>query len=533
MPKIMDFDPRLPETKVYTGGTARSVDQLTADEDNSKLMAHRSLIVSANPWSFCMAVERDLARRHAADQVDVLNLFKLCSRSSPHWRLRDKVIESVNRKIDRLVLPVITGHQLTLDVSIIDDDLPRLPHNYDELRSYERYGAKIGLAVLSSVASLTTIEHAVSLNEYGRALKSAWRSAHRSARIGQVVRTLGYDKVFIFNGRHCYSRPFCDIMEVEAEVIRYEQGSAGNRYISASTPIHKPETTTNLIHSHAFDRIAAQHFFEERLARSPRTEVQLFTDQQRPGLVPQDMEPGSAVSFFTSSADEMCAIVGSPALGEFGSQYAVALALADICNARGYQLFVRLHPHLRFKNRAWEREWDFDELKRRGATIIAPGDPIDSYEIVRSSKLVITAGSTIGVEATYLGVPNAVVGRTVSGCLGACSVANSRQELAKFVGSPSLPPHARERALWFGSYHNTAGTLLPELDVGIHPNLAQIDGQVVDPIRHFVQKLRFFFGSKPPNPQRVDIKSGLQAGRVVLAPGTDYSSAIKRQRYAR
>ena len=78
--------------------------------------------------------------------------------------------------------------------------------------------AKVGLAVLSSVSSLTTIQYPSSLDEFRPVLGPAWRTAHVSLRIGEAVRARGYDKVVIFNGRHCYSRPFCDILEGEAEV---------------------------------------------------------------------------------------------------------------------------------------------------------------------------------------------------------------------------------------------------------------------------------------------------------------------------
>lgn len=147
----------------------------------------------------------------------------------------------------------------------------------------------------------------------------------------------------------------------------------------------------------------------------------------------------------------------------------------------------------------------------------------NSYAMVRAGYSVITTGSTIGLEASYLGVPNAVVGSWVGGWLGASVVANTPEELARFIAEPQLLPHARDAALRFGSFYWSGGKLLPELDVGIHPNLARIDGQIVDPVRFAAQKLRSLFRS-PPDPDVLDIKSGLQGGRVILAPGTDYLS---------
>ena len=490
-------------------------------------MAERILIASANPWSFCMAVERDFARAHPNAQVDAVNLFTLCSRASPHWRPRDKLIETINRKIDRFVMPVINGRDITADLPVEVGMIPPIPTSYEALRTYELDGAKIGLAVLSSVSSLTTIQYPSSLDEFGPVLGPAWRAAHVSLRIGEALRARGYDKVVIFNGRHCYSRPFCDVVEREAEVIRYEQGSAGNRYISNAGSVHHPEALQHIIEAHPFDGEAGEAFFRDRLEKHSSTEVALITEKQRARALPEQMQQGRAVAFFTSASDEMFAVTDDALYGSFATQNDVALALAEICKAQGLQLVVRLHPHLRFKHPAWKREWDFAELERRGVLVLAPEDPADSYEILRASHSVVTTGSTIGLEASYLGIPNASVGTWIAGCLGASRVANTAEELAGFIAEPRLPPHARERALMFGSFYRTGGKLLPELDVGIHPNLARIDGRIVDPVRYAVQKLRFLV-SPPPDPSRLDIKSGMQAGRVLLPPGTDYSSALGR-----
>ena len=492
-------------------------------------MAQRILIASGNPWSFCMAVEQDIAAVHAADHVDAVNLFTLCSRASPHWRRRDKIIETLNRKIDRFVMPAINGRDITRDIRIDRHNFPPIPATYQALREFELGGAKLGLAVLSSASSVTTIQWPLALEEFGSVLEPAWRSAHLSLRIGEAVRRTGYDKVYIFNGRHSYSRPFCELMEQDAEVIRYEQGSAGNRYISANATVFHPINLSRIMLEHQFDRAAGEAFYQERLAKDSKNEVGLLTATQRSGALPDGVAPGEVVTFFTSASDEMFAIGDDGLYGGFPSQQEIAIALSDACREHGLRLIVRLHPHLRFKHPAWKREWDLEALRRRGALVLAPDDPTDSYALVRASQSVITTGSTIGLEATYLGVPNAVVGTWVAGCIGASVVANTAEEIARFIAHPVLRANARDRALVYGSFYKRGGKLLPALDVGIHPNLARLNGEVVDPIRYAVQKLRFLLSSAEHDPLALDIRSGLQAGRVLLPPGSDYSSALKRK----
>ena len=491
-------------------------------------MTKRVLIASANPWSFCMAVEQDLAALNADGIVDAINLYPLCSRTSPHWRRRDKLIETVNRKFQRFVRPAINGRDITGLIDLDRGGIPPLPSSYRELRAYEVDGAKVGLAVLSSVSSLTTIQNPLSLDDYDPVLRPAWRSAHLSLRVGQAVREMGYDTVATFNGRHCYSRPFCDILEQVAEVIRYEQGAAGNRYIAANHSVHEPAKLARLVEAHDYDAAAGERFYRERLDRDAANEVSLFTATQRSGVLPPGIQTGKAVTFFTSSSDELFAVGDDAFYGSFADQHAIALALADACRANGLQLVLRLHPNLRFKHPAWQREWDFDALRDRGAIILGPEDPCDSYALVRASKAVVTTGSTIGLEATYLGEPNAVVGTWLAGCLGASVLVESEAELADFVADPALPPNARRQALLFGSFYKTGGKLLPALEVGTHPNFARLNGRVVDPIRYVAQTLRDLVRAARRDPLALDIKSGMQGGRVILPPGTDYSSALKR-----
>lgn len=474
-----------------------------------------------------MAVERDLAAIHSADVVDVIDLFSLSGRPAPHWRLRDKLIETLNRKTSRFVIPAVNGRNITGDILLDRMRFPPIPDTCDALRGYELDGAKIGLAVLSSISSLSTIQFPEGLADFGDLLRSAWRSAHLSLRTGQAVRAFGYDRVYIFNGRHCYSRPFCDVVEQSVELVRYEQGSAGNRYISASGTVFSADNWANIISAHRLDETEANRFYEERLAKDPQSEASFYTARQQSGALPAGIEAGRYVAFFPSSTDEMFAVSDAPPYGQFDDQNEIAIALSGFCAAKGQKLVVRLHPHLRFKDPTWRREWDFGDLQRRGAIVVDPEDPCDSYALVRNSRCVVTTGSSIGLEATYLGVPNAVVGRWVGGRLGASVEVDTPKQLAAFIDAPELPPNARRGALLYGSFHKTGGKLLPELEVGTHPNFARIGGRIVDPIRYAAQTIRSMFGPAL-DPNMLDVRSGMHAGRVLLATGTDYSSAYGR-----
>jgi hypothetical protein len=468
------------------------------------------LLAYSNPWSFSLAVERQIARQNEGCRIDVVNLARLSARHSPHWRRIDRIAEKGNRKFERFILPVVNGRDITSQIRVGRGPLPPLPRNVDELRNYRVGSAAVGLAVLSSVTSVTTVHRPGSMDEYGPALPQSWRAAHASVDAGLAVRELGYDEVYIFNGRHCFARPFCDLVGGTATVYRYEQGGAGNRFIMSPNSVHDPAEIARIIAEHEVDMAEGERFFEDRLRKAPGNPVAFFTSGQQHGRIPDQAHGREIVSLFTSSSDELIAISDKVSYGAFTNQYEVAMALARAAARRGAQLVVRLHPHLQYKHPSWRREWDFDALRDAGAVLLEPSDPTDTYALIRASRCVFTCGSTVGFESAYLGIPVAEVGTRVAGLLGATARVSDEKEAEAFIASPALPQGARAQTIRFGSYARGGGFLLPELDPGTHPYFARIDGRVVDPIRYGLQRLR-----SPFSKQYVPLPPG---GKLIIEP---------------
>jgi hypothetical protein len=464
------------------------------------------LIASSNPWSFAVAVEREVARMHGDAQVDMVNLYHLASRHSPHWRPFDRFAEAINRKIERFVRPVLSGRDITrkVEARLNRVPIPALPSRPEDLRGYCVGEARIGLAVLSSVTSVTTVQDPLSIDEYGSAFPKAWRSAHLSERMARAIEPLDYDTVYIFNGRHCYSRPFCDVLQRSSTVYRYEQGGSGNRYISSPVGVHRPSEVVGFIMSHDFDPAEGEEFYQARLRKAPGSTVDFFTFGQVAGSLPAGVEPGRAVTFYTSGADEMHAVSDAPGFGKFADQNEIAVTLASVVAQRGERLVVRFHPHLRYKHSSWKREWDFDRLREMGAILLPPDDSTDSYALLRASRCILTCGSTLGFEATYLGLPAADVGDWLGGELGAVARVLSPAEAAAFVTDPRVPAGAYDLAIRYGSYARRGGNPLSEYTAGSHPYFDRVDGRIVDPFRAAYHRLREPF---------------LSGSNVVLPPG--------------
>jgi hypothetical protein len=448
------------------------------------------LVASANPWAFALAAERHIIRSHSADRVDLLNMFTLCSRFSPIWRRRDRQIELVNRKIQRFVRPIINGREITGQIDMSGLKVPVPVATPGQVRSYRIGDAAIGLGVLSTVSSVTTIREPEQLSDYGPAFLESWETAHRSWWIGEAVREMGYDQVYIFNGRVDFARPFSDVIQKTARVTTYEQGGTGQHYIMADGQILEPQVFARVVQDHTFDLAAGEEFYLERIHRKPGNEASFFTEGMKTDHIPEGLERGSYVAFYPSSSDELAFIRDDPFYGEFATQFEVAHELARICKDTRRKLVIRLHPHLQHKNQIWRREWDFNSLDALDVFVIPPEDPCDSYALSRGARCVVTCGSTVSFESTFMGVPNAVVGEAVGNLIGASARVMTRAELRTFVDTASLPERAKEQALIYGSFNKVSGTLLEELDTGRHPNFARIDGKIVDPVRAAVQLVR-------------------------------------------
>jgi hypothetical protein len=454
----------------------------------------RALIVASNPFSFCIGVEKHLATLAGRDAiVDAIDLYSLVTRHSPYYRrVTWRLLEAFNRKYRRFIVPALSGRDITGDIHLDPAAIPPIPHSFEELRDCRQDGANIGLGVLSSIISLTTIQHADSVDELGPEVHASWKAAQLSLQAGKAIRELGYDEVYVFNGRQCYIRPLRDVLEQTARVIKYEVGGCEDTttFVASDKSVHDPQCFADIIEAHDFDPAEGELYFGERIARSAGNEVNYFIGIQKEGHIPDEVRGKEFVAFFTSSTDERVAALGLHDLGEFSDQCEVALALARSCAREGKQLVVRLHPHLRFKHAAWRREWDFDALAAAGAIVVHPDAKCDSYALARAATCAVTAGSTITFECSFLNVVNAVIGDCLPGRMGASRVCRTEAELAEFVARPSMPEGAREKALVYGSYMRIGGVPIPGYALNGHVSQATLDGRRIDPARAIAHNIR-------------------------------------------
>lgn len=421
--------------------------------------------------------------------VDAFDTYPHIGSRVSYLTNRDLAYEFFAAKFRRFVLPNINGQDLTDKVNLSKVVVPTMPDLVGELRAATFHGAKVGLAALSLTATYTKIASRDLVSDYGPDLQRNWVVAHLATMAAKQI-DYGYDEVYVFNGRTAVSRPFCDIFETRTRLVRFEVGGATDSFLLFNGSVHDPEVVAQHVLHHTPDLQAGSEFFKKNRARSLDAYSEKFSGAQRSGYLPDLIGDKKVVSMFSSSEDEYFAINDKASYGNFETQYDVAEMVALACQRRGDLFVVRLHPHLAIKHDHWKKVWDFEKLSSLGAYVLMPDDQADSYALIDASKLVISCGSTVGVEAAYSDLPSLMIGKYHATVLGICTSAQSAEDIERFLDDPMTLPGAREKAVLFASYARTSGLPIPSLTDGKSVTNGRIDGRLIDPARSFVNRLR-------------------------------------------
>jgi hypothetical protein len=96
------------------------------------------------------------------------------------------------------------------------------------------------------------------------------------------------------------------------------------------------------------------------------------------------------------------------------------------------------------------------KLERPNLTVIQPDSKLSTYHLINACSKTITFGSTAGIEATFMGKPSILAGKSLYCNLGGNYIPSSHEELLKLLNS-SLTPMPKDAALMFGFFFSTFG----------------------------------------------------------------------------
>ena len=169
-------------------------------------------------------------------------------------------------------------------------------------------------------------------------------------------------------------------------------------------------------------------WFDDRRGHTDMTNA-LFTENQTIGCgidVPQGKK---VVVYFSSSGDEIAELDvdwGEYFQGQEGALAAVAQACRDIGNT---YFVVRTHPHKRVKPRQDVIDWHEAVSGASPDLHLDEWSDVDSYTLMEQADVVVTFGSTTGVEAAYARRPVIVMGPSAYDELGCAVRVRTQEEL--------------------------------------------------------------------------------------------------------
>jgi hypothetical protein len=322
-----------------------------------------------------------------------------------------------------------------------------------------RYGDyhDLGWGVLSSVVSVTrnsSLELRGQRQLFKRYCAAGILVYDEALRLIDELRP---DEILLFNGRFATTRAVLRAAQARGVPWRiHERGANKHRYWQADClPHDMVAMQERMLRSWRPGQEESGHrFFRLRRARAEQA-WHSFSAQQVEGLLPKAMRGGGEwATFFTSAEDEMFAIGDSFRNDRYPTQVgAIEAAARAVSRIPGMRLCVRVHPHVAQKSVADRRKWR--ELHIPGVLLVGPREPMDSYSLLDRSKVTLSYGSTIGIEATYWGKPSLLFSPAYYDRLGVCEMAQDDAQVESFLRDPVVFPQAA--TLPYGSFWDELG----------------------------------------------------------------------------
>lgn len=239
------------------------------------------------------------------------------------------------------------------------------------------------------------------------------------------------------------------------------------------------------------DQLGSSWFLERTAHQDPLNSK--FVEAQSIGTSIQLPKDKKIVVFFSSSGDEISEL-GLDWRDFFGSQENALKSVAHICgeNPNTY-LIVRSHPHLRHKPERDVLEWIESVNEAAPDLHLDPHSTVDSYTLMRQADLVITYGSTTGIEAAFAGKPVIVMGPSAYNSLGAAVQVFNEIDLKSAIDQPRVGSLAA--AISFGLLMKRRGFNFENIEK-ISETDIKIGNVNVSPTAPAVAKLSHFYKNR-------------------------------------
>ena len=385
-----------------------------------------------------------------------------------HPLLKQLLGERKHRKVNNLRRLLSTQAVTQIDQPRLPDSSCRDAANFakqsvatlDDLKGLSYKGAALGRGVASSLISRTG-DSEPNLRAF-RDLISRYLEA--SALVFEaaylLIRQHRPKTVLVFNGRFACTLPIVEAAkQLQVGCLFHERGATFERYEIFDRPVdhivYLRQCIRNAWDRASTDREELGRSFFYRSRNGDGIGWTSYTGGQERGLVPPRGASRRLV-YFSSSDDEIAACGDLMEHPLFESQrHAVRFLIDWVGRQTDVELVIRVHPHVQEKS-ARERGW-WDSLSGVNVRLESSAARTDSYALAESADAVLTYGSTMGVEASFLGKPVVLLGDSTYRGFGCVYEPETLDNLQALLARTALPPMPLETCIPYGYYHLTFG----------------------------------------------------------------------------
>lgn len=275
--------------------------------------------------------------------------------------------------------------------------------------------------------------------------------------IQQLIKERGISSLEFFNGRINPSRAYvlaATHSEIDFSII--EVSGRDRKLLTVdNVAIHdffyRKGALTKFFDADCADQTRAMgvEFFEKRRA-GESTDIPSYTASQKAGSFDAASKK-PVLSVFTSSTDEF-EFLGDQWLTDASRNPEnfiknLALAVGD-----EFRIIVRMHPNQAGDKTGLSENMISELLGVKNIELVKPTDALSTYELIDNSFVVLTFGSSVGIEATYWGKSSILVGKAVWEDVDVAYKAETVNDIAMLL-SGDVAAKSKEGAIKVAAYY--------------------------------------------------------------------------------
>tara|TARA_Y100001968_G_scaffold171440_1_gene156812 strand:- start:43 stop:1569 length:1527 start_codon:yes stop_codon:yes gene_type:complete len=332
----------------------------------------------------------------------------------------------LTQNLNMSLLNINKFQDISLRLSNKMKDIKDLDLNFIKSLSYKDYN--IGEGIASTIVSVLQDCNPFPLSKKEeRLVYKIYLSSIISIEIAEnILDKEHYDTAILFNGRYACEYAMKQVYKKkDINIYYHERGWCENyfffeNYVPNDMSMRKKEILSlkKKFNQKDINRLGKKFFRRRRNGDGigwisfNKKHLKGLSNSMKDTIHQKKSKGMKIISYFTSSEDEFIALEGiKPPFLTWGNQFEAIKQIAEICQELNLYLIIRSHPNLQYKSIKENLRWSKlkEEIKSKDFQWIDSFEKDSSYALVNTSDLIITGGSTIGVEAIAMGKPSLVI----------------------------------------------------------------------------------------------------------------------------